>query len=162
MFDGERVFVQEPRNRAAAWILENVPKGTEISWRKPGDFPGYEKVYFPTQGRPPVVVIDMHHANHYLSGMGFRDSYPRDAGRIFDAMSQERVDQLQALFKGDTEYREVARFREGYFMPEYVLVDRLIGNRSRNYVAEVVIFQKVPTAPTTGSRQQGMADRRRR
>ena len=55
-------------------------------------------------------------------------------------MSQERVDAYQVLFKGQTEYREVARFGEGYFMPEYLLADALLGNRSRNYISEVVIF----------------------
>ncbi len=147
VFDGERVFLQEPRNKAAAWILENVPQGSSLSWRRPGSFPGYESVYFPLGGRPAFVVIDMHHANHYLSGLGLRNSYPRDYRRIFDAVSQERIDALQALFKGETEYREVARFAEGYFMPEYAIVDKLIGNRSRNYVAEVVIFQRDPDGP---------------
>ncbi len=52
------------------------------------------------------------------------------------------MDAIQALFKGTTEYREVARFNEGYFMPEYRISDYVIGNRSRNYVAEVVIFMK--------------------
>ena len=49
---------------------------------------------------------------------------------------------MQALFQGSSEYREVARFGEGYFMPEYVLVDWLIGNRSRNYLSEIAIFRR--------------------
>jgi hypothetical protein len=29
-------------------------------------------------------------------------------------------------------------------MPEYVLTDRVIGNRSRNYLTELVIFTRDP------------------
>jgi len=154
VFDGERVFIQDPRNEAAAWILENVPQGSSLSWRRPGSFPGYETPQ--TSGRPPdVVVMEMHNANHYLSGMGLKNSYPRDYRRIFDAISQESVDYVQALFKGESEYREVARFDEGYLMPEYVLVNRLIGNRSRNYVAELVIFRRDSTRTTATLPQAG-------
>jgi hypothetical protein len=142
VYDGERVFIEEPRNEAARWILKNVAQGTPIYWRTPDHLNGYPYVHFPTQGRPPVLVIQMDRANHYLSGMGLRNSYPRDYRSIFNAESQVRIEGLQAVFKGTSEYREVARFKEGYFMPEYVLVDKLIGNRSRNYVAEIVIFLK--------------------
>jgi len=83
--------------------------------------------------------------------MGWRDSYPRDYRKIFMAQSQAQIDQLQSLFRGTSEYRERARFREGYFMPEYTVVDRLIGNRARNYVAEVVIFARATEANATGS-----------
>ena len=108
---------------------------------------GYERVRFPEAGRPPILLVEMMSANHYLSGLSWRDSYPPDYRRIFDGQSQERVDALQNLFRGRSEYREVARFREGYFMPEYVLSDRLLGNRSRNYVSEIVIFKKTPKEP---------------
>ncbi len=139
IYDGERVFIQEPRNKAADWILQKVTPGTTISWRGHG-LKGYGYANFPEEGRPPVVVVEMHHANHYLSGMSWRNSYPSDYKFIFDSRSQARIDALQSLFKGSSEYKEVARFSEGYCMPEYVLVDHLIGNRSRNYVAEIVVF----------------------
>jgi len=102
----------------------------------------YEHVEFPNLGRPPVVVIEMHHANHYLSGMSWKNSFPEDYRFIFASRSQAWVEARQSLFRGTSEYKEVAHFSEGYFMPEYVLTDRLIGNRSRNYVAEIVIFRK--------------------
>lgn len=140
VFDGEKVFIHEPRNKAALWVKQNIVSGTEIYWRTPGYLEGYKHIHFPEYGRPPILVIQMDRANHYLSGMGLRNSYPEDSQYIFNAESQARIEGLQAVFKGNSEYREVIRFKEGYFMPEYVLVDNLIGNRSRNYVAEIVIF----------------------
>jgi hypothetical protein len=142
VYDGERVFLDEPRNEAARWIQRSYAPGTLIYWKTPYWLEGYEYIDFPDEGRPPVLAIQMDNANHYLSGMGLRDSYPKDYRTVFDGGSQARLEELQAVFKGTTEYREVARFSEGYFMPEYVVVDRLIGNRSRNYVAEIVIFVK--------------------
>jgi hypothetical protein len=142
LFDGERVFLMEPRNEAARWIQQNIQPATSISWDYHGWLEGYRHVAFPERGRPDVVVIEMHRANHYLSGLGWKNSYPRDFQYIFDSRSQARVDALQSLFRGTGGYTEVARFREGYFMPDIVWVDKLIGNRSRNYVAEVVIFRR--------------------
>ncbi len=142
VYDGERVFFKEPRNEAAKWLYQNIPQGTEISWFGKDWMPGFKHTAFPDQGEPKIIVIEMHHANHYLSGMGLKNSYPTDYRFIFDGRSNLRIQKLQALFKGESEYIEVARFREGYFMLEYNLVDNLIGNRSRNYVAEIVIFKK--------------------
>lgn len=147
VYDGERVFLNEPRNRAARWLQENVVPGTAISWLGKDWMKDYEHVEFPNLGRPPVVVIEMHHANHYLSGMGWKNSFPEDYKFIFASRSQAWVEARQSLFRGTSEYKEVARFSEGYFMPEYVLTDRLIGNRSRNYVAEIVIFAKEAGEP---------------
>lgn len=147
VYDGERVFLNEPRNRAARWLQENVVSGTAISWFGKGWMKDYEHVEFPNRGRPPVVVIEMHHANHYLSGMSWKNSFPEDYRFIFASRSQAWVEARQSLFRGTSEYKEVARFSEGYFMPEYVLTDRLIGNRSRNYVAEIVIFAKEAGEP---------------
>ncbi|MBV7327896.1 glycosyltransferase family 39 protein [Chloroflexi bacterium TSY] len=141
VFDGERVFLDEPRNRAAEWILTHVESEQPPFWRTPGKLDGYSYVHFPEEGRPPVLVMQMDRANHYLSGVDFRESYPRDYRTIFDSESQARVDGIQAVFQGTSEYQEVARFDEGYFMPEYRMSDRLLGNRSRNYVAEIVVFQ---------------------
>ncbi len=142
VFDGERVYLMEPRNEAGRWIQQNVQPGTSIFWDYHGWLDGYKHVTFPEQGKPDVVVIEMHRANHYLSGLGWKNSYPRDFRYIFDSRSQARIDALQSLFRGTGGYTEIARFSEGYIMPEYVWVDRLIGNRSRNYVAEVVIFRR--------------------
>jgi hypothetical protein len=75
--------------------------------------------------------------------MGLKNSYPKDYRFVFDCPSQESLNINQSLFKGTSEYKEVARFKEGYFMPEYLLVNKLIGDRSRNYVTEIVIFKKV-------------------
>lgn len=140
VYDGERGYLKEPRNEAAQWIQQHIAPGTLISWEGHRHLSGYQHAGFRDPGRPCLVAVDMYRANHYLSGMGWKNSYPRDIRYIFDAMSQERVDTFQALFKGQTEYREVARFDEGYFMPEYVIADALLGNRSRNYLSEVVIF----------------------
>jgi hypothetical protein len=140
VYDGEKGYLREPRNEAARWIQHHIAPGTQISWEGHNDFSGYRHTVFPDRGRPCLVVIEMYRANHYLSGMGWKNSYPRDIRYIFDAISQEHVDAFQALFKGETEYQEVARFGERYFMPEYTFTDRVLGNRSRNYLSEVVIF----------------------
>jgi hypothetical protein len=142
VYDGEKVFINEPRNQAAHWLLQNVTPDTAISWVYHGRMPVYKHSQFPNNGRPPVLVMEMHQANHYLSGMGFKNSYPRDYRFVYDGISEDTLKAFQDLFSGKTEYGEVARFKEGYFMPEYVLVDNLLGNRSRNYVAEIVIFTK--------------------
>ena len=142
VYDGEKVFIHEPRNEVAKWLLTNAEPATSICWWGHNWMPGFNHVLFPDKGRPQILVIEMHHANHYLSGMGLKNSFPKDYRLIFDGRSQARVETFQAVFKGTSEYKEVARFGEGYFMPDYVIVDNLIGNRSRNYVAEIVIFKK--------------------
>jgi hypothetical protein len=141
VYDGEKVFIKEPRNEAALWVLQNVAPKNTIYWYYHG-LPDYERLDFPDEGRPSVLIMEMLEVNHYLSGIGLKNSYPGDYRYVFDCLSQERLDAMQSLFKGTSEYEEVARFREGYFMPEYLLVNRLIGDRSRNYVTEIVIFTK--------------------
>lgn len=143
VFDGERVFIQDPRNKAAQWIYQNVPKGKTYYWRVHPDLPGYKSRNFPTNPNPEVVVQEMQYANHILSGLGLKNSYPRDYRDIFDSDTQENVDATQALFKGTSDYQEVARFKVGYFMPEYVFVDNLLGDRTRNYVSDMVIFRRM-------------------
>jgi hypothetical protein len=140
VYDGERVFISDPRNEAASWIQNNEPPGSTLWWRWTG-IEGYDYVDYPIQGRPSILVIDMKDANHYLRGVRLSRSFPRESRNIFDSYGQEWIDSMQAVFRGTAGYREVARFAEGYFMPEYVVTDRLIGNRSRNYVAEIVVFR---------------------
>jgi len=140
VYDGEKGFIAEPRNKAAEWVNANVAKGSTLWWYYHSP-PGYMRVPFPDV-QPDIVVEEMHHANHYLSDMGLRDSMPRDYRHVYDIQSQEELDAFQALFTGTSAYREATRFGENYFMPEYTLTDRFIGNRSRNYLAEVVIFVK--------------------
>jgi hypothetical protein len=144
VYDGEKGFIDDPRNRAAEWLYANVSKDSTIWWYY-HTLPGYKGVPFPA-GRPDIVVEEMIHANHYLSGMGPRNSLPRDYRHVFDIESQPELEAFQGLFTGTGSYREAARFGEDYFMPEYTVTDRLIGNRSRNYLAEVVIFVRSSAA----------------
>jgi hypothetical protein len=144
VFDGERPFIAEPRNEAYRWLEANVPEGTNIWWYY-HSLKRWPQMRFPRDGRPPYLVEEMMQANHILSGVGLRDSYPPDYHHVFDVLSQNEVDETQAVFKGESEYREVARFREGYFMPEYRWSDRMLGNRSRNYITELVIFERQGT-----------------
>ena len=150
VIDGERFFWKEPRNDAANWLLAHVPKGSTVSWyaswwgRRPPLVPGYVYTRYPAGPQPDVIVAEMHFLNPFLSGMGWRDSYPRNYTSVFSAISQEQLDAWQNLFRGTSSYTECARFSESYFMPEYVLTDRWLGNRSRNYIAEVVIFKASP------------------
>lgn len=140
--DGERVFFQEPRNQVAQWLREHVPSGTAIWWQGHGGAGGYEQVVFPAVGRPPVLVVELHRANSYLSGMSWKNSMPTRLADVHGITSEEELQVFQSVFRGTTEYREVARFTEGYVMPEFRLVDGWLGNRARNYVAEIVVFQK--------------------
>jgi hypothetical protein len=143
VFDGERVFIQDPRNQAAEWIYQNIPEGKTYVWRVHPNLTGYKSRNFPSDQNPEVVVQEMQYANHMLSGLGWKNSYPRDYRHIFDSDSQRNVDAIQSLFNGTAGYKEAARFNVGYFMPEYVLVDALLGDRTRNYVSDIVIFRRV-------------------
>jgi 4-amino-4-deoxy-L-arabinose transferase-like glycosyltransferase len=151
--DGERNYLTEPRNAAMRWIesVSDLPKGAAVTW------PSFEKElaargFDPTktveQGRPDVIVAELYSWNHFLSGAGLRESYPRDWRDVFDAKSQtdassqQRLDAHQAVFRGTAGYREAARFDEGYWMPELRLADRVLGNRSRNYLTGIVIFRR--------------------
>jgi 4-amino-4-deoxy-L-arabinose transferase-like glycosyltransferase len=143
--DGERNYATEPRNDAMRWIESRVPKGATVYW------PAFESEIarrglvaqrFPEDARPDFVVAEMHTLNHLLSGSGLRESYPADWRVAFDAQSNERLTAFQDLYRGRSGYAEAARFSEGYVMPELRLADRIVGNRSRNYLAEVVIFQR--------------------
>jgi hypothetical protein len=141
VFDGERNFVKEPRNRAAQWMLDNVPRGTETFWQY-HPFRSYRHVNYANGGAPQVIVMEMLFANDYLSGQGRRNSMPTDFHHVFGGQSQERMLRVQSLFTGTSGYREVARFDEGYFMPELTVPLRLVGDRSRSYLTELVIFRR--------------------
>jgi hypothetical protein len=146
VYDGEKVFIKEPRNMAAKWLLQNVPPGTTISWSGHGRIEKYNFKGFPHQGRPPVIIVEMApDVNSYLSGMGLKNSC-LNSSKIIEGEDWSQVRAYRLLFKGETEYKEVARFSEGYFMPDYVLVNDLIGDRSRNFVSEIVIFKKTRKA----------------
>lgn len=144
VWDGERVFIDDPRNEAARWLDTNVDPATPIWWQGHSWVERYEHQWFRPRSQPEVLVTHMMDANHYVNGVGWPNSYPADHRNVFDALDQERLELLQAIFRGTSPYREVARFTEGYVMPEYRLVLRLIGDRSRNYVSTVVIFRREP------------------
>jgi len=140
--DGERVFLEDPRNAAAVWLRDNLPAGEPIYWQGHGGAGGFPPVVFPREGRPSVLVMEMHRANSYISGMGWNGSMPVNVADAHGVRNEEDLKELQAVFRGTSEYREVARFTEGYVMPEFTITDRVLGNRARNYVAEIVIFRK--------------------
>jgi hypothetical protein len=145
VIDGERNYIAEPRDEAMRWVEANVPKGATIWW-PPHDAAlerrGLVPERFPEDGRPGYVLVEMHTLNHLLSGSGRRESYPTDWRRAFDADSHERLVAYQDLYRGRLGYDEVARFSEGYVMPELRLADEVLGNRSRNYLTEVVVFRR--------------------
>jgi 4-amino-4-deoxy-L-arabinose transferase-like glycosyltransferase len=145
--DGERNYLTEPRNDAMRWIesRSNVPAGASVAW------PGYETEIATRgldatktveQGRPDFIVAELYFWNHFLSGTGLRESYPADYRRVFDANSAERLGAFQNVYRGTSGYTQAARFPESYVMPELRLADRILGNRSRNYLTEVVIFRR--------------------
>ena len=141
VLDGERVFIQDPRNKVARWMFQYIPEGSTYSWPVHPNFPGYKYADFPSERNPEIIILEMQYTNHILSGLGWKNSYPRDYRHIFDSGSQENVDATQALFLGTSDYQEVTRFKPDYFMPEYLVVDALLGDRTRNYISEIVIFR---------------------
>ena len=81
-------------------------------------------------------------SNLALSGVGWRNSYPSDYRQVYDGRSAERVAAIQALFRGTSDYVMAARFPERYVMPEYRVAMALLGDRSRSYISEVVVFKR--------------------
>jgi hypothetical protein len=153
--DGERFFIFEPRNDALRWLRAEVPPGTSVNWVGRRTPAGFTPLRWQVEGDPDVLVVEMHEMNLALSGVNWRDSYPSNAQQVFDGQSAERVAQRQALFRGTSAYVEVARFSENYVMPEYRLAMRLLGDRSRSYITEVVIFRHRRAGflpPTEGGR----------
>jgi Dolichyl-phosphate-mannose-protein mannosyltransferase len=150
--DGERFFVFDPRNDAAHWLRANVPEGRSVYWTWHRAPAGYRTMQWRVEGDPDVLVIEMYDANAYLSGVGWRNSYPSDPKQVFDGRTPERVAAMQALFRGTSAYVEVARFPDAYVMPEYRLSKSLLGDRSRNYISEVVIFRHRTTASLVSDR----------
>lgn len=142
VWDGERVFLDDPRNDAARWLDANVDPETPIWWMWHTWVDRYEHQWLRVGSEPEILVTQAMDYNHYVSGIGWPNSYPENVEHVFGELSQERLELLQSIFRGTSAYREVARFTEGYVMPEYRLVDRLIGDRSRNYVSTIVIFRR--------------------
>jgi hypothetical protein len=143
--DTERLYLCDPRADALAWLETHAAAGKSACW------PNYARELercglvpraFPAEGEPDVVVAEAYRVNHWLSGTGRRDSRPQDHRRVFNGGSAAELEGWQRLFDGQTALREAARFREGYVMPEPRLADRLLGNRSRNYLGEVVVFAR--------------------
>lgn len=154
--DSERFFIFDPRNDALRWVRSNVAEGSTIYWSRHGAPRGYRSLRWQNQGNPEVLVIEMYDANNYLSGIGWRNSYPADPRQVFDVESEERLRAFQSLFRGTAGYMEAARFPDRYLMPEYRLAMRLLGDRARSYVSEVVIFRR--SSLTTTPRREPPED----
>lgn len=156
VIDGERHFIFEPRNEALRWLRHNVPEGSSVNWMGRRTPAGYRSMRWHVEGDPDVLVVEMHEANHSLSGVDWRNSYPTDLRQVFDGRTSERVTDIQALFRGTSEtYTRVARFEARYFMPEYRIAMALLGDRSRSYVSDIVIFKRRRAGPGARSRQGG-------
>ena len=145
--DGERNYLADPRAAAMRWIdsSANLQRGSSVTWptfEKELDARGFDAKKTVEKDLPDVIVAELYLWNHFLSGSGLRESYPKDWRTVFDARSQERLEAHQNVYRGTAGYEEVARFSEGYLMPELRLADRVLGNRSRNYLTELVIFRK--------------------
>jgi len=147
--DSERFFIFEPRNDALRWLRTNVPEGTSLNWMGRRTPAGYPTVRWHVEGEPDVLVIEMGEANHSLSGVNWRNSYPSDPRLVFDGRSAERVAAIQSLFRGTSSYTMVARFPDGYIMPEYRMAMALLGDRARSFITEVVIFKRRGMEPAS-------------
>ena len=114
VFDGERVFWHDPHNPAEQWLFDNVKKGTPISYItfQGGDEPSsFSNVGYPFAGelggaaKPEIVVCEMHYANWFLSGMSWRNSFPRDNTTVFPWFTFKSLPAWHALFEGRAQYR---------------------------------------------------------
>jgi hypothetical protein len=151
--DTERGFIYEPRNEALRWLYANADSGSTLYWSRHGAPRRFENLRWENEGNPDYLAIEMYDANNFLSGINWKNSLPTDPSTVFDVERPERLLAFQALFRGDLSYREVARFSEGYVMPEHQLAMRLVGDRARSYLTELVIFQRTgaAAAPDSGS-----------
>ena len=141
VIDGERFFIFEPRNDALRWLRAHVPAGTTMNWMGRRTPEGYQSVRWHVEGEPDALVFEMFEANLALSGLNWRNSYPTNAREVYDARSPERVAAIQDLFRGTSNYVEVARFPDDYVMPYFRLAGALLGDRARTYITEVVVFR---------------------
>jgi hypothetical protein len=154
--DSERFFLFEPRNDAYRWLRANVPEGSSVFWTLHRAPVGYRQVRWPAQEEPDVLIFDMHAINNTLSGINWRNSYPTDVRQIFDAGSAARVATIQSLFQGTSgTYTLVARFPDPYLMPEHRVAQRLLGDRARTYISEVVIFRRTGARPVAAASGTG-------
>ena len=129
------------------WIdsASNVPRGSSVTWptfEKELGARGFDAKKTVEKDLPDVIVAELYLWNHFLSGSGLRECLsPGLARRVRRPLAgaprgpSERVPRHGRLRGG----RAVS---EGYLMPELRLADRVLGNRSRNYLTEVVIFRK--------------------
>jgi hypothetical protein len=145
--DGERGYLAETRNAAMRWIDSpaNVPKGASVTWpsfEAPLSARGFDSSKTVDKDQPDFIVAELWLWNQFLSGAGLRESYPTDWRTVFDAISQQRLEAYQNVFRARAGYVEAVRFDEGYLMPELRLADRILGNRSRNYLTGIVIFRR--------------------
>jgi hypothetical protein len=147
VWDGERNFLTEPRNEAMRWLEApaNAPRGSSVFW--PAYEPdvaarGFDSTKTIEKDRPDFVVAELYFWNHFLSGASLRESYPADWRKVFDGRSAARVSAFQDAWRGTSGYRPAARFSENYVMPELRLADSILGNRSRNYLTEIVILRR--------------------
>ena len=146
VIDGERFFLFEPRNDALRWVRTHVAPGTSLNWMGRRTPEGYRSVRWLVEGQPDVLVFEMYEANQSLSGVNWKNAYPSDPRRVYDGRTAERVAAIQALFQGTSDYAMIARFPERYLMPEYRVAMALLGDRSRSYITEVVVFARRGTA----------------
>jgi hypothetical protein len=155
VIDGERFFILEPRNDALRWVRTHVPAGSSVNWVGRRTPESYRSVRWMVEGKPDVLVFEMFEANQSLSGVNWKNAYPSDPRHVYDGRSAERVAAIQALFRGTSDYTMVARFSERYLMPEYRVAMALLGDRSRSYITEVVVFARRGTPLGGGGSAQG-------
>jgi len=128
-----------------AHLRASLPQGATVHW------PAYEKelaedgfspAAFPAEEVPDVIVAESWRTNHWLSGTGPRDSRPKDYRRVFDGMSAAHLEAWQALYDDPARFSKKVgrRFDVDRPLPEDRMADALLGDRSRTYVGDVLIF----------------------
>lgn len=141
----ERRFDDDPRSHVRAHLRASLPQGATVHW------PAYEKelaedgfspAAFPAEKVPDVIVAESWRTNHWLSGTGPRDSRPKDYRRVFDGMSAAHLEAWQALYDDPARFSKKVgrRFDVDRPLPEDRMADALLGDRSRTYVGDVLIF----------------------
>jgi hypothetical protein len=101
---------------------------------------------FPGERVPDVVVAESWRTNHWLSGTGLRDSRPADYRRVFDGVSALHLEAWRTLYDepGKLGKKPGPRFDVARTFPEDRFADTLLGDRSRTYVGDILIFVNTP------------------
>ena len=116
--DGERELPHRAAERRDALDRRpaNVAKGASVTWptfENELAARGFDATKTVDKDQPDFIVAELYLWNHFLSGTGLRESYPKDWRTVFDALSQERLEAFQNVYRGTAGYARGRALRRG-------------------------------------------------